>query len=175
MKPKLFKITAIVMVLAGVFFSCQSRNEADKPLSDEQISFNLSKNGENAPALLIGEWDCVKFAYTADGNKIRDVAYLSSNSAVIATYIYPGFSYEDEPLGPLLFKNCSYFYSMTGNLINYIQERSPCYAIIEQYTDDEMSVSDALRNTYSFVIKGNELIIHFTGEKNKKLLILKKR
>ena len=52
-------------------------------------------------------------------------------------------------------------------------KNNPCFEI--QYTDDEIAVFDALKNTYSFVIKGNELIIHFTKAENRNLLILKKR
>jgi len=177
MKPKMFKITAMLLILAGHFFSCNSKNEVDQPLSDEQISFNLSKNGLIDPTLLIGEWEISRFSYTADGNKILNVAAISSNSTVTAVDTYPSsnFTNEEELLGPLLFMHCGFFYAKTGNLIDFLQERFVCYAINVQYTIDEINVFDALKSAYSFVIKGNELIIYFTEAENKNLLILKKR
>ena len=38
-----------------------------------------------------------------------------------------------------------------------------------------MGLDHVFRNMYNFVVKGDELIIHFTGGENKNLLILKKR
>ena len=75
-----------VLALCVVFsWSCQNRNEADlhEPLSDELISFNLSESGNIDPELLIGEWDCVKFAYTADGKKISNVVAISQGRLTI--------------------------------------------------------------------------------------------
>jgi len=47
------------------------------------------------------------------------------------------------------------------------------YSVMVQWNDNEKEVKNILMNTYSFVMKGDELIIYFTGVKNKNLLILR--
>jgi hypothetical protein len=54
-------------------------------------------------------------------------------------------------------------------------EGHPVYAINLTRTDEILDVEFALKNTYGFIIKDDELIIYFTGEENKNLLIIKKR
>ena len=186
--------TTLCVVYTLLGWSCQNRGEADlsEPLSDEQISLNLSENGKTDPELLIGEWDLIKFAYTADGNKIKDVAAITKvaswvdvngtglplNRILIKEGNPNEFFDTDEPLDGLLGPWCFWpyflFYSISSNLISYRLESYP-YMLMDTFTEEGYAVLNALRNTYSFVIKGNELIIHFIGVKNKNLLILKKR
>ena len=171
-------IFASIMILFSV--SCQMKNETENeddhllsdPLSDEQISSNLAKNGEIDPELLIGEWDAIKFAYTADGEKILDVVSISSNSTLIMDNTT---SLNDELLGPFLFKYCGYFYSRSNNLMSYLDEKTACFAINISYSDVEIKIINALKNAYSYVIKDKELIIYFKGVENENLLIFKKR
>ena len=168
-------VVAILCVVYTLFcWSCQNKSEADLPLSDEIISSNLSESGKIDPELLIGEWDCIKFAYTADGNKISNVANISNCQVTVADAI---LWHEDEELldheFSVYFKVCSYPYSRSGNKIKIIHEKIACFAINVPWTNVELEVSNSLKNANSFVIKGNELIIHFTGVKNKNLLILK--
>ena len=48
-----------------------------QPLSHDEISSNLLKMGSADRELLVGERECVRVAYTADGNEISNVATLS--------------------------------------------------------------------------------------------------
>lgn len=179
MKTNILKLTALCMVCMLFSFSCQTKiNEDEQLLSPEQISTNLLKSEftEIDPALLIGEWNITKFAYTADGKKISNVATISN----CAVDIRDGFllNEDDELLGNELFsvyfKICLTTYSISNNKIVQLI-RSDCWAINVPWTSDEIEIDNALKNAYSFVIIDNELLIYFTGVKNKNLLILTKR
>ena len=162
----------IFVFIGFLSWSCQNKGEADlsEPLSDELISINLSKNGKTDPELLIGEWDAIKFAYTADGTKFSHSKNISSDYVInMSDY----FSYDDEHLGVVLFANCGYHYSRKGNLISVLE--SNCFAAIIPLTDDDSKIYGTLNNAYCFVIKDNDLIIHFIGAEKSNLLILKKR
>ncbi len=185
-------VIVILCIVCTLFsFSCQNKSEADQPLSDEQISSNLSKMGEIDPGLLIGEWDLIAFAYTGDGNKISDVAAISKVAAWVDVngsglplnrltisddnpMDYGNVESSDRLSGPWVFWPYYLYYSISENLISYSKEDYPYY-IMDTFTDEGYDVLNALRNTYSFFIKNDELIIYFIGAKNKNLLILKKR
>ena len=196
--PRMQKIacTTLCVVCTLLCWSCLNKGEADlsAPLSDEQISFNLSENGKTDPELLIGEWDVIAFAYTADGKKISDSKDVSDlglsklGAEVKAAFTGwfririidgdPDLMMSDAPsglFGPLSFGNSYHFYSISGNLMFFSRFSDSSFGINLPVTDEVSDVRYALCNTYSFVIKGNELFILFTGVKNKNLLILKKR
>ena len=170
MKKSIFILLAICLTVAA----CENKVPRDKKI----IASNLLKDGTADPALLAGKWECIKFAYTANGNNISDVAALSN--CVVNIGKPKGWGdivVDDPPVGtlPVYFKICCFTYIQSGdNIINYSQEKSTCCEEPVPYTDDEVEVSNALKNAYSFVIRDNELIIHFTGIKNKNLLVLKK-
>ena len=185
------KASKLLLMFLGIFLSCQTNDEDDQqltePLSDEEISVNLVKKGKIDPTLLIGEWDLIKFAYTADGKKISDIAVISKvairrvdvngspiNRLIIYDYDSKDYDGIDVPSGPWVFWPYYLHYSISGNLINYLKEDSYIY-VMDTFTDEGYDVLNVLMNTYSFVIKGKELIIQFTGEDDKNLLILKKR
>ena len=140
-------------------------------VSDMQITLNLAKNGEFDPKLLIGEWDFIKFAYTADGKEITDVAEKPyPNSDLL---IFGPTNELEKPIQSWLF-GCSsqwrvYYEIFPPNLIKL----SPSQTQFDNYSspEDDAMVS-VLNNAYSFVIKDDELIIYFTRYKN--LLISKK-
>jgi len=139
-------------------------------LSDELISSNLSKDGEIDPELLIGEWDIIEFAYTADGKKISDVATLTGGRLSIPFAPTPK-KYEAEDRWRLSYFNSWWFIcSLSGNLIK-LQIMGSTYAL---GPPEENEIVSALQNSYSYVIKGNELFIYFTKVDNKNLLILKR-
>ena len=77
--------------------------------------------------------------------------------------------------GPWMFLNRNHFYSISGNLMSFSKFSDSMYQLMLHETDEGYEVLNALMNAHSFVIKGNELIIYFTGVDNKNLLILKKR
>jgi hypothetical protein len=182
------KLILIFSILAGNF-SCESLTEEDQTQDNadplDLISSNLLKMGKIDPALLIGEWDCVKFAYTADGNEISDVKDIS-NLGQLAYGWYKIRIRDDDPtqyisdappglFGPLSFGVQNLFYSISGGLMHFSRFSDYVFQILLPETEEVHDVLYALRNTYSFVIRNNELIIHFTGAENKNLLILKKR
>jgi len=175
---KIFRFIPVLMIF--FFWSCL--NEGYEKLSEqlsiqqiEQISINLSIDGEINPELLIGEWECNKFAYTAEGINISRETDISDCVVNIRdTYLVTDEKFIEYDIA-VYFKNYLLPYSIIDNRIKYILEKSACYPILEPYTNDELEVENALQNTYSFIIKGNELMIYFTGVKNKNLLILKKR
>jgi len=197
MKYLNFSLTIIGFSLLSLSFSCKSeRDEEPGPqLSDEEITANLAKQGKCDPALLIGRWDSIRYAYTSDGNKIfYEVATTMGYCLVIPTvptpsrpdsipdwkqwwhpdlwYLIPG----SQP---------AFCCSLSGNLI-FIKNSSSTYA---GYGIEQNDLVFALVNSYSFVIKGNELIIYFTGKppeeeftkdytekfRNKNLLIFKRK
>jgi len=161
--------TALSVITLSVW-SCQNDSE---PLSDHQISINLSKKGKNDPKLLIGEWDDVMFAYTADGKKIRNETELSLSTLTIPFAPTPKASdFEDQ--WRLSYVNSHFFdCSLSRNLIVLEHRGSTSYKVGEPPEFYEMFT--ALVNAYSFVVKGDELMIHFIGDKMKNLLILRKR
>jgi hypothetical protein len=191
---KYIKSILIFSVLVGSF-SCENINEADQPLSDEQIAFNLSNSGENDPALLIGEWDCVKFAYTADGNNVSDVVKITSSVLVIQVaatssecevYDLATGMYRQLEMWRLHCINSSgWLCSLSGNSIKFTFCGGTKIGV--PIPHEEWDIEWAFHNAHSFVIKGNELMIFFTGDEgdkkftsvagNKKinLLILKKQ
>jgi len=125
----------------------------------------------------------IKLAYTTDGkiiSNIKDISTLVQLSAWFKIRIR-----DDDPMryisdapsglfGPLSFAAINFFYSISDNLMSFSRFSDSVYAILLPRTDEVYDVLNALLNTYSFVIKGNVLIIHFTGVENKNLLILKK-
>ena len=169
-------ISIIIMIVSC--WSCQSKNEADsQSLSSEQISSNLLIDGVIDPALLIGEWDCIKFAYTADGTKISDIVKIKTASLEIPT-VHTGTECEvyDPETGMhkasekwLLRSSINgggWICSLSKNLIKLTFCGSTKIGV--PIPHEEWDLVWALDNAYSFVIKGNELMIFFSGdEKNK--------
>ena len=186
------KVAVVILsiVCTMLTWSCQSKNEAGQPLSDELITSNLSIDGSINPELLIGEWDCIKFAYTADGSKISGAVAISEGRLTIPSVPTPIENNGYEPWTLVREVSNRFICSLDGNLIKlrcigytsylYIMPPHEMYDIIL-----------ALENVYNFVIKGDDLIFYFTGIekdltgenshyytekiKNKNLLILKKR
>ena len=196
--------TTLCVVFTLLSWSCKDRSEAGQldPLSDEQISFNLSENGKTDPKLLIGEWDAVAFAYTADGNKISNRTSISKGKGRLIIPNEPFIkNIEDiesimddleKDLNSRWHFSCVNWYgffclSTSGNVIEIIQRGSTFIYPIPP--NIEYDLTCALKATHSFVIKGNELIFYFPKiedddlfsyftviEQNKtNLLILKKR
>jgi len=159
------------MLMIFLFWSCQ--NEGDAKLSEqlsfeqiEQISINLSIGGEINPELLIGEWELIKFAFTADGKKISDVAAISSG-ILIPTSI------DDDGLAQwcLITANSTCFiYSLEGNRIKLKRKGVSFSYVYVIPPNEEYDLISALNNAYSFVIKDNELMIYFMKEKDKEIL-----
>jgi hypothetical protein len=146
-KVNIFIFTVFLLVFTGGFSACKEKNNDLTPL--------------------IGEWSITKFAYT-DGNNILNEVIISNcmdSTINISDAVDYAFS--------MYFKICNYVYSRSGDRITYIQKKSSCWQVIVSWTDEEMEIANALQNAYKFVIKNNELMIYFTGNETKNLLILK--
>jgi len=170
-------------------------------LSDEQISENLLGSGgiggiEGSidPKLLIGEWEPVRFAFTADGKEIKNRENISITDDWGRPYYLEinDFPYEykermmfrfplpvdlSDLFGYWYYLNLHLFYSISDNLISYRPEINGYFLaswVGADYNKEELNIIGALQNVHSFVIRNNELIIYFKGDENKNLLILKK-
>jgi len=172
----------LIVMVTIVCWSCQSAMDG-KEMDIELVVKNLSINGNNDPALLIGEWELFKFAYTANGEKISnerdiaDLALLWGDKVLRISYEDPLQYIKDAPpdlFGPFYILNSYHFYSISDNKMTFSKYSDSTFGIDIHITDEGFNVLNALKNTYSFVIQGNELIIYFTGMEDRNLLILKK-
>ena len=168
---------AILTLCVVLSWSCQNRKDLpEEPLSDELISFNLSKSGTIDPELLIGEWDAIKFAYTADGQKISDVVKIKNADLVIPVAptdtvceVYDtetGMHIFSEQWNLRCINGSMWLASISGNLINLTFCGSTKMGV--PIPHEEWDMVWALDNAKSFVIKGNELMIFFTGDEDDK-------
>ena len=182
------KLKTILILLAVSIVGCNNDDDEAaqvQQLSDEQITLNLIEYADAGaginPELLIGEWDVVKFAYTADGKEISNVATVSGAWLKIPVE----FNLGEEAWLLHCLNSAFYACSISGNLIEFEPLGSTYIYVPTPHLEFDMEF--ALDNAYSFVIKGNELIIYFkkiddkdslskcTVIKNKNLLIFKKR
>ena len=167
------KVAAIALCVACVLFgwSCQNRNEVDlpEPLSDEEILLNLSKSGNFDPELLIGEWDCVRFAYTADGRNISDVVEISKGRLTIPNepFIKNRFNIENdwERIRKSQWSlDCLNWYgffclSLGKNIIEFVQNGYTFAGTPTPHVEHDLTY--AIRTARSYVIRGNELLFYF--------------
>jgi len=161
---------ALIIILILFCWSCHNNEKDDQQLLQEQISDNLLISGDIDPELLIGEWEVIKFAYTEDGNKILDVADVSKGKLSIP-YAPTPIENDGNDRWRLDHSNSNLFIcSLSGNLLK-LELRGSSFMLSPQEEDE---IVTALINAYSFVIKGNELIIFFTKVDKRNLLILKK-
>ena len=155
MKKKYFILT----ILMSCFFTIGCDKSETTP------------NGDIDPALLIGEWDCVKFTYITGGNKIFNESNISKGILKIP-YAPTPIEHNPEDRWKLDHSNSNWFVcSLDGNSINLEHKGST----LMSGTPEEDNIVKALMNVYSFVIKDNELMLYFEGTEVKNLLILKKR
>ena len=164
-KPLWFTIiTTLCLVIVALFVAIGCNKQ--------EISQEIPPvNEETDPALLIGEWDCVKFAYTEDGKTISDVAAISKGHLEIPFAPTP---VENNPEDRWCFeyKNAILFIcSISGNLIE-LKLDGYTYAMPPP---EELAIAWALENAYSFAVKDDELMIYFAKGDHWNLLILKKQ
>jgi len=182
-KNLILSISLISILSVITVCSCQYTNETSDPISD-MISLNLSKDGKIDPELLIGEWDCIMFAYTADGCNILNETALSCalwdgrlTIPVVPTpkdYIVNG-DILWEALWRFHYINSHHLScSLSGNSIKLNLLFATKKYDEPECIKKEIDITTALKNAYSFVVKDNELIIYFTGVEDKNLLIFKK-
>jgi len=167
MKQTIFFLFCLFSIVIIGIIGCKKVTKEESP---ETIAANLLKQGTADPELLPGEYDLIKFAYTPAGNKISD------RNAIV----YQGSQAHPRLLIPKVLSNEWWFYyinhyrstcTINSNLINFLKFGP--ITMIHAPVEDE--IASAFLNAYSFVIKGNELIIYFKGDNGKNLLILEKQ
>ncbi|MDR0295688.1 MAG: hypothetical protein LBH91_05815 [Prevotellaceae bacterium] len=151
MKTTFLKFTALLLIVAGNFSSCETSDTDIHPL--------------------VGVWDCVKFAYVANGSDILDEVAISKGILTIPVASTP-IEHDGKDRWKLSHTNSIWFAcSLSDNLIELELKGST----FMNAPPEEEEIVSALMNAYSFIIRGNELIISFTGAENKNLLIFKKQ
>ena len=192
MKTNVLKLTVLLMIFAGSFSSCKNNGDLHEQndkigqsTTDELIISNLSKDGLIDPELLIGEWDMIKFAFTPDGVEITNEEAIAKGYLFIPSAPTPKDSKcnDLDNLWMVTPTNYSWYIgSIFDNLIKFTHCSSTYAYIIPP--NERYGIGYAIDNAYSFVIRGNELIIYFKQAvsfdywaviENKNLLILKKR
>ena len=157
---KNIKKAVFLLAMAIAVAGCES--STSELLSDELISSNLSKDGEIDPELLIGEWDIIEFAYTADGNKISDAVTISKGRLTIPFVPTPIESNMYERWILQYMNSLGFICSLDRNLIKLEYAGSSTY-IYATPPSEECDITLALTNAYSFVIKDDNLFFYFTG------------
>ena len=175
MKIKNIITVSFLLLVAVSFSSC-----TEKVLSEEQqILSNLLKNGSVDAALLVGEWDIVWLAYTADGKTVSHTIPLSRGRLSIpfapTPTEYTNWLDSRWRLGvgnSIWWSTCS----LSGGSIKLTFERTTLILPPEDVKREEGMLTSALLNAYSFVTNGNELIFRLAVDsEDHNLLILKRR
>ena len=189
----------LIPIMILIFLSCQTERSGYNDIISNDLQEIVVDNpeisgseGENTNPLIgeddhswkkiLSEWEPIKFAYSANGENYEDISVIPNNIAKpfnemakrITVYEgNAGFTVNELTTITCRFSTEYYFYSISNNLIKLTDFRNPLYVDIH-YTDEAFDIMCALRNVYSFVIKGNELFVYFTGLKDKNILIFKK-
>jgi hypothetical protein len=145
------------------------KNAADE--LNELITSNLSKKGVATPALLIGDWDFITYAYTEDGITISDVPSKPKGLLLIKGTKANSFKIQWE----FKYENTFYYECYLSGCLVELPSRGSTLIHVPDERENEVDLATAIRNAYSFVIIGDELIIYYTGKEDKNLLVLKKR
>ena len=170
-------IIFFIGLFSVIIISLMGCGKVTKEESPETIAANLLKQGTAEPELLLGEWALIKFAYTSDGNKISDRNTITYNVQPIThpTLIIP---FAPTPIENSVSERwCLNYINSTWyicSLTNHLIKLEGCGSTYI-HAPVEREITYAFGKSYSFVIKGNQLIIYFKGGDNKNLLILEKR
>jgi hypothetical protein len=154
-KTQWFTMITTLCLVVITLFAVSGCNELETPSINEEID----------PTLLIGEWDCIKFAHIAKNGAISDIDVLSKGHIVIPD-INMEYKWVFVHTNEIFYK-----YSLSGNLIKLTMSGST-YILPPQ---EETKICEALENVYRFVIEDDRSMFYFTEIENKNLLILKKR
>ena len=186
---KKIKLVLIIYVLVWNF-SCENIFDDEynnKLLSKEEIADNLAKKGKNSADLLVGEWRLIKFAFTSDGKKISKEISVSQRTIlkVPSEFIFTNDEFDETVWWSIgVINTCWFFCSIEENLIKMESKKASLVYVEPPHL--EFGVFNALSEAYSYIIRGDELLIHYSFIedehklstypllKNKNLLIFKK-
>lgn len=150
-------MTILIMAFIGLL----SFNACKKDTST--ICENLVEQGSANLTDLKGEWEFKHFAYTRNGDKIKNKdeiqkGYISvTDTGSIWLYYTNTINYE---------------YALNNSNSITIILKGSTYINPPQ---EEISVSKAFNNAVCFVVKENRLFIHYTEMDKKNILILTKK
>jgi len=139
-----------------------------------------AEHTKNLPENLLGNWDIIQIGYSPDEETITEVSHFFSQQQLRIRDENPRRYIRNAPsdwVGPWTLNQFFHlFYSVSGNLMSFqgsSDESDPGTSI--RWVPCVYIALDALTYANSFVIKGDELFIHFRkSEKNKNVLILKR-
>jgi len=154
---KMKTMTIIMLSLIGLL----SFNSCKKDTST--ICDNLLEQGIATSISLKGEWEFKHFAYTANGNKIKN-----------KDEIHKGYINVTDTGTIWLYHTNTMNYEVTLNNSNGITVTLKGSTYINP-PQEETEISNAFGNSQCYVIKGNELLIHYSEKDKKNILILNKK
>ncbi len=144
----------VSLCVIGLLFSFACKKDT------ASICENLAAQGEYNKNSIIGEWKFASFAYTANGktNKTIDSiqkGYISvTDTGSVGVYHTNSMYYE--------------YIIEHSNKIHFVLKEST-YVNPPQ---EEIDVVHAFNNTVCYVVTDNTLLLHFTGNKDKNVIIL---
>jgi len=127
------------------------------------ICENLLDQGNANLSSLKGEWEFKHFAYTANGNKVKNQDDIQKGYINITD------------TGSIWFYHTNtihYLFTLDNSNGIFITQNGSTYINPPQ---EEISVSNAFNNAICYVIKDNQLFIHYDGDNKKNVLILNKK
>ena len=167
-------VFCMMILSVACFTSCTSRNNSEiegELLIGEWDTSCTSCNNSEIEGELIGEWDAIKFAYSEDGINISDVVKIESAELVIpVAQTISECEFYDPEIGMRSSESWSlhcingscWLCSISGNSIKFTLCGTTKIGIPNPH--EEWDIYWAFQHAYSFVIKGNELMIFFKGD-----------
>src|SRR5690554_4648240 len=147
-------ISVIIVIIGMIFTACQKDSST--------ICKRLAKQGTADITALKGEWGFEYFAYSANGQKIKN------ENAIQKGYIN-------------ITDTCIWFYYTNELHYKYfLEEPNYISPILEGSTyinppQEEIEIADAFDNSKCYVVKDDKLFIHYTENDKGNILILNKK
>lgn len=149
-------MTILMMTFIGIL----SLNACKKDTST--ICENLAEQGGTNLTDLKGEWEFKHFAYTANGNKIKNQDEIQKGELHIS----------DTSMGISHTNTIGFLYKLNGPNGITVNMLGSTYINPPQ---EENDITVALINSRCYVVKGNQLLIHYKEDDKKNVLILNKK
>jgi hypothetical protein len=148
-------IILITLIIATFTTSCKKDTST--------ICENIAGQGGSSLTDLKGEWEFKHFAYTPNGDKIKDKDEIQKGYINVTD------------TGSIWFYHTNtihYQFSLSGsNSINLTQKGSTFI----NPPQEEITVSNAFNSSICYVVKGTQLLIHYKEDDKKNVLILNKK
>lgn len=154
-------ITSFLLLISFSVFNVACKKDT------ATICENLFEQGIADTISLKGDWKFKNFAKTINGDKI-------SNKETISSDYWIGF--ENNNIKGGICNDLWGNFSVSDNNQISISINSITFKLCDNETNEmESKLLEALNNSECFVIRNNELLIHYTGDKNKNILLLTKK